>query len=138
MYFIIGCFFIPIGAKCLITSTRVVELAARYDNLPQCAAAYQQGTCVVNLTVARSMSSPIYVYYQIEGMHLNHRRRARPEDTQNETGTQAPFRQNGAEPQQRPASRRQHDGEHTRVVRRNDVPWGKLCALATRVCAVDP
>lgn len=70
----------PIGAKCLVTSTRVVELAARYDNEPACkpgtATGYQTGApCVVNLTVARSMSSPIYVYYQIEGMWLNHRRR---------------------------------------------------------------
>ena len=48
-------------------------MSAQYDLA--CKPAFQQSTsCAVTLTVPRDMKAPIYVYYQIENMYLNHRR----------------------------------------------------------------
>ena len=51
----------------------MVEVSARYDEL--CKASYQsQQTCTLTLTPGRAMAPPIYVYYEIDNMYLNHRR----------------------------------------------------------------
>jgi hypothetical protein len=52
---------------------QVVEVSARYDQ--QCERQYGTDvTCLVTLTVPRAMVGPIFVYYEINGMYLNHRR----------------------------------------------------------------
>jgi hypothetical protein len=53
--------------------SQVVEVSARYDD----ACEELRGSdvlCSVRLTAPREMKAPIFVYYQIEGMYLNHRR----------------------------------------------------------------
>jgi hypothetical protein len=106
IYFSIGCLFIPIGAKCLITSqsvravpsalkrpgqargcstvrnsiltalclaAQVVEVSQQYDG--DCKPKFQTGAlCSISLTVPRTMSPPVYVYYELNNAYFNHRR----------------------------------------------------------------
>jgi len=70
-FLVIGIVFIPIGVAMIVASDQVVEASFRYDNLPDCAL---NTTCTVPLTVSQKMVAPIYLYYQLENFHQNHRR----------------------------------------------------------------
>ena len=84
IYLAIGVTFIPVGAKCLITSRSVVEVSARYDNLPACVSAYAAvaaspngATPVCTVTLGpfpKAASTPLFVYYELGNMFMNHRR----------------------------------------------------------------
>jgi hypothetical protein len=92
---------IPVGAVCLVYGLEPVEMVARYDGL--CAgqhgangsAADAQAwlhrnqrysdeagnvinaaalSCTLDITVTAPMRSPIYVYYELDGVYQNHRR----------------------------------------------------------------
>jgi hypothetical protein len=95
IYFSIGCLFVPIGAKCLLTSRsvrcgprarlerlalsgartrgQVVEVSQQYDGT--CKPYYQTNTlCTITLTVPRTMNPPVFVYYELNNAYFNHRR----------------------------------------------------------------
>ena len=100
IYFSIGCLFIPIGAKCLLTSrsvrprprarfepppraraalsgarhpAQVVEVSQQYDGT--CKPFYQTNAlCTISLTVPRTMNPPVFVYYELNNAYFNHRR----------------------------------------------------------------
>ena len=101
IYFSIGCLFIPIGAKCLLTSrsvrvresarasnapaarasraerrarpVQVVEVSQQYDGT--CKPFYQTNAlCTITLTVSRTMNPPVFVYYELNNAYFNHRR----------------------------------------------------------------
>jgi hypothetical protein len=84
IYLVIGITFIPVGSKCLVTSRSVVEVSSRYDNLPACVSAYaaaaanpQGATPVCTVTLGpfpKSASTPLFVYYELGNMFMNHRR----------------------------------------------------------------
>ena len=48
-------------------------MSQQYDGT--CAAQFQTGTlCTLTLTVPRTMSPPVYVYYELNNAYFNHRR----------------------------------------------------------------
>ncbi len=97
-----------------------MEVSARYDNLAGCKAQFVQSqnsaagyqttdVCSVRLgPLPRDASPPIFVYYEIANMYMNHRRygvffqnvRVEPKNSH------APPSQHGAEPQRQPTTRR--------------------------------
>ncbi len=70
-----GCIFVPLGVIFLVTSNKVVEVSARYDNKPECAAS-TSGTsnCFVELDVPKDMKKPVFLYYSLHNFYQNHRR----------------------------------------------------------------
>ncbi|KAA8547649.1 hypothetical protein F0562_004078 [Nyssa sinensis] len=84
-FILIGIIFIPIGLASLFASEKVVEVVDRYDKdcVPSTysdnSLAYIQSTntnktCIRSLTVPKKMTSPIYIYYQLDNFYQNHRR----------------------------------------------------------------
>ncbi|GBG72895.1 hypothetical protein CBR_g12615 [Chara braunii] len=112
-FFVIGVIFIPIGGIALAASSSVVEVGKRYDDecfrslsamaapgdrdLTSSAArdAYMRNPetdklCTINLTIPRTMSPPIFVYYQLDNFYQNHRRYVKSRsDVQLRTGDNA-------------------------------------------------
>ncbi|GMH42768.1 hypothetical protein BSKO_10687 [Bryopsis sp. KO-2023] len=87
LFFSVGLILIPVGIACLVASHSVVEVSARYDNRVECSGgkdtneerekAVMQGdglNCSVTVFVEKSMSSPVYLYYELENFYQNHRR----------------------------------------------------------------
>ncbi|KAG6535005.1 hypothetical protein ZIOFF_008922 [Zingiber officinale] len=85
VFTLIGVIFVPIGIAALKASSKVVEIAYRYDddcvppNMASMKVAYIQNdtinkTCTRTLKVPKHMSQPIYVYYQLDNFYQNHRR----------------------------------------------------------------
>jgi hypothetical protein len=87
--FAVGCIFVPIGAACVAANLNVVEVSARYDNQADCstdffptlaekanrASTLGVGTsCVVSLTIPKTMKAPVFVYYELKNFYQNHRR----------------------------------------------------------------
>lgn len=85
---------VPVGIVCLYYGGKAHEISVRYDHicpsqLPSNAKSSDKldymrknaGTskliCQVNVTLDEDMNGPIYVLYQINGMHQNHRRYVR-------------------------------------------------------------
>jgi predicted 2-oxoglutarate/Fe(II)-dependent dioxygenase YbiX len=51
----------------------VVEVSQQYDG--DCKPKFQTGAlCSISLTVPRTMSPPVYVYYELNNAYFNHRR----------------------------------------------------------------
>ncbi|KAI3893540.1 hypothetical protein MKW92_006011 [Papaver armeniacum] len=85
VFVLIGVIFIPIGVACLLASKNVVEIVDRYDAdcippskrdnpLSFIQNATYNKSCTRKITVTKNMTQPIYVYYQLENFHQNHRR----------------------------------------------------------------
>ena len=87
--FAVGCIFVPIGAACVAANLNVVEVSARYDNQADCSTGFFPtlaekanrastlgvGTsCVVSLTIPKTMKAPVFVYYELKNFYQNHRR----------------------------------------------------------------
>ncbi|KAL8159625.1 hypothetical protein V2J09_001162 [Rumex salicifolius] len=85
LFVILGVIFIPIGYVSLNASDDVVEFIYRYDH--NCVppsynknlVAYIQNsdinkTCIATLSVTKKMIAPVYIYYQLDNFHQNHRR----------------------------------------------------------------
>lgn len=56
---------------------QVVEVSQQYDGIPDCKSSFLAGTgatCIISLTVPRTMSPPVYVYYELNNAYFNHRR----------------------------------------------------------------
>lgn len=68
-FLIIGIVFIPIGIGIVSSSEQVVEVSQRYDHT--CAVG---SICNVTLSVPKTMSQNVYMYYRLENYYQNHRR----------------------------------------------------------------
>uniref|UniRef100_A0A5B6Z023 ALA-interacting subunit n=1 Tax=Davidia involucrata TaxID=16924 RepID=A0A5B6Z023_DAVIN len=84
-FILIGIIFIPIGLASLFASEKVVEVVDRYDKdcvpstysktpLAYIRSTKTNKTCIRSLIVPKKMSSPIYIYYQLDNFYQNHRR----------------------------------------------------------------
>lgn len=73
--------FVAYGSVVLEETGKVVEIRKRYDDIDECSADWRYpSVCVIDLEVPRHMSSPIFLYYEIQGMYQNHRRYAKSRD----------------------------------------------------------
>lgn len=73
--------FVAYGSVVLEETGKVVEIRKRYDDISECSADWRYpSVCVIDLEVSRHMSSPIFLYYEIQGMYQNHRRYAKSRD----------------------------------------------------------
>ena len=73
--------FVAYGAVVLEETGKVVEIRKRYDDIDECKADWRYpSACVIDLKVSSHMSSPIFLYYEIQGMYQNHRRYAKSRD----------------------------------------------------------
>ena len=73
--------FVAYGSVVLEETGKVVEIRKRYDDIAECSADWRYpSVCVIDLEVTRHMSSPIFLYYEIQGMYQNHRRYAKSRD----------------------------------------------------------
>ncbi|CAN6175331.1 unnamed protein product [Urochloa humidicola] len=84
----VGIIFILIGLGCIASSNKIVEVSDRYEtacipeHMHNNAIAYIQNpsedkSCTRVLKVPKYMKKPIYIYYQLDRFHQNHRRYAR-------------------------------------------------------------
>jgi len=76
-FFVIGIIFLPVGIGILVTSNKVVEQSVRYDTMaPVGCNPMDATTCqhVVNITIAKDMDAPVFVYYRLSNFFQNHRR----------------------------------------------------------------
>ena len=76
----IGILFLPIGVVLLQTSMGVVEYQQRYDELPG-------SSVIVNITVDKLMTGPVFVYYGLDNFYQNHRRYVKSRDDLQLAGT---------------------------------------------------
>lgn len=73
--------FVAYGAVVLNETGKVVEIRKRYDDINECTADWQYpSVCVIDLEVKSHMTSPVFLYYEIQGMYQNHRRYAKSRD----------------------------------------------------------
>eukprot|EP00250_Pteridium_aquilinum_P000817 c10986_g2_i1 orf=124-1176(+) len=90
IYMLVGVVFIPIGVFSLLASNSVVEIVQRYDadclpanttNTTDKVRFIQNSTspknCTRHIMVLKHMKKPIYVYYELDKYHQNHRRYVR-------------------------------------------------------------
>jgi len=73
---IVGLLFLLIGILLFTSSSSIVELKLRYDEIEDCKVGsaetgYKQ--CTFNLEVEKEMKLPIYVYYELTNFYQNHR-----------------------------------------------------------------
>jgi hypothetical protein len=74
IYFSIGLVFIICGSLILAESHDVLEHEERYDDIVECKANWRAPpTCIVPITITSTMTSPVFLYYEIRGMYQNHR-----------------------------------------------------------------
>lgn len=72
VYLFIGLVFFALGICLLVFTDRINEKVIRYDNNPACSTLGQQ--CVLSFSLDDKIPAPVYVYYEIDGFHQNHRR----------------------------------------------------------------
>jgi hypothetical protein len=69
-YIVSGLLFFGIGIVLLLTSRSVEEYVVDYTDLPT----NRHGVGTFDIQVVSDMEPPIWVYYQLDGFHQNHRR----------------------------------------------------------------
>jgi hypothetical protein len=71
IYIVCGAVFTGLGIVMLLTSWGVVEFHYEYTNTPVSEAT---GTGYFDIEVDKDLEPPIWLYYQLDGFHQNHRR----------------------------------------------------------------
>lgn len=67
----VGLIFLAIGIALVVASNSVIEFSQRYDDVSECALG---SICNVTIPITSTMTTPIYVYYQLTNYYQNHRR----------------------------------------------------------------
>lgn len=70
LYIACGAIFLALGAGLVVTSGRVEEYVRDYTDMP----GDDNGIGMLDIHVERDMNPPLWVYYQLDGFHQNHRR----------------------------------------------------------------
>lgn len=71
VYISIAIVFLPLGIALLVESSKLQEVASRYDDAPECS---QVGkNCTLAFEVTDDLTAPIYVYYRLTNFYQNHR-----------------------------------------------------------------
>ncbi|KAJ7000301.1 ALA-interacting subunit 1-like [Populus alba x Populus x berolinensis] len=84
-FIVIGVVFIPIGLASLFASEHLVEIVERYDtdciplayrnnSLHYIQTSETNKTCTRTFNVPKHMKSPVFIYYELDNYHQNHRR----------------------------------------------------------------
>lgn len=98
--------FIPIGAAIVVSSDALTEVDVRYDHIKKCT--YQSGgdytlafnsttlrygcNCKQVVTLTKTISAPVYIYYRLKDFHQNYRQyQASRDDAQLQGGSEAPI-----------------------------------------------
>lgn len=74
---VISMIMLPLGVIFLMSSTNVVYVEKRYDNLPQCTLDNWNGTdrvCNITIDIPKEMNPPIFFYYKLGSFFQNYRR----------------------------------------------------------------
>ena len=71
VYISIAIVFLPLGIALLVESSKLHEVATRYDDTPECA--LQGQNCTLAFEVTDDLTAPIYVYYRLTNFYQNHR-----------------------------------------------------------------
>ncbi|CAG9460632.1 unnamed protein product [Pedinophyceae sp. YPF-701] len=86
-FMVIAVVFVPLGAACLAASRSTVEYSARYDDscMPGDGNAAREAALMtlagegnqcdaVTFDITEKMEAPVYLYYELDNYHQNHRR----------------------------------------------------------------
>lgn len=73
---VISMVMLPFGVIFLMSSSQIIYVEQRYDNLPQCAISAEVPTRICNITIEipSTMEPPIYFYYKLGSFYQNYRR----------------------------------------------------------------
>jgi hypothetical protein len=75
LFFVIGLILIGFGVALVIINSNIIEASARYDEDCYDSATFTlKSPCIVTVTVASTMTQPVFVYYEIDNFYQNHRR----------------------------------------------------------------
>jgi hypothetical protein len=91
--FVIAVVFIPVGAATIIASDAIIEKPVRYDDRNSCTHAQTNFTanpqgCTTNvrLTLDKTLTPPVYIYYRLKHFNQNYRMYAKSQSDQQYSG----------------------------------------------------
>jgi len=79
-FLVIAAIFIPVGFKLVALSDDLIEEVHIYDDhndaSPVCGidSANEGKTCFIKVTIGKDVEPPVFVHYQLENFHQNHRK----------------------------------------------------------------